>query len=63
MCNSTYCDTVEPNERLLHDKFAMYSSSKDGQRLNKQVLVFDPAVNATGIDSRSLQNHAARAWF
>ena len=48
VCNDTYCDTVESNNKLPKGKFAVYSSSQDGLRLHKQILEFASGVNATG---------------
>ncbi|XP_045158967.2 lysosomal acid glucosylceramidase-like [Mercenaria mercenaria] len=38
VCNSTYCDTVETEDVLPPDRFAVYVTTKSGSRLKKTVL-------------------------
>lgn len=37
-CNSTYCDTVEPDIKLPVNKFAVYVTTKSGSRFKKFIL-------------------------
>ncbi|KAJ8304057.1 hypothetical protein KUTeg_017640, partial [Tegillarca granosa] len=37
VCNASYCDKVEPNTQLHKGIFSVYTSSKDGDRLTKQL--------------------------
>ena len=38
VCNATYCDTVEPDNVLPSDKFAVYETTRSGDRMKKTVL-------------------------
>ncbi|KAH7713449.1 Protein GBA-4 [Aphelenchoides avenae] len=40
VCNSTYCDDVEPLGQLTNDQVAVYTSSKSGKRLTRSKLTF-----------------------
>ena len=51
VCNSTYCDTVEPVGQLKTGQFVIYSTTKSGQRFARSVSTFSSAVNTTGIFS------------
>lgn len=51
VCNSTYCDTVEPDTVLPHGQFAVYVTSKSGHRFMKSVLFGNKLTAATADDS------------
>ena len=46
VCNESYCDTVEAETTLTSNQFAVYSTSKSGDRLKKTVNEFQKASGA-----------------
>ena len=48
VCNATYCDTIEPNFRLSASQYAVYSTTKSGDRLEKTIHEFRKDVSHSG---------------
>ncbi|CAB3379701.1 Hypothetical predicted protein [Cloeon dipterum] len=49
VCNSTYCDTIDPAERVTAGKYLVYSSSIDGLRLEKSEGNFSDSTLPSGV--------------
>lgn len=47
VCNSTYCDTVEPNYKVING-YAVYTSTQDGLRLNRTTGTFTSSPSSKG---------------
>ncbi|XP_078602094.1 lysosomal acid glucosylceramidase-like isoform X1 [Branchiostoma floridae x Branchiostoma japonicum] len=47
VCNSTYCDGIEPNTRVQLPQFNLYRSSKAKERFSKKILTFTKTVPQT----------------
>lgn len=46
VCNDTYCDTIEEETKLPENQFAVYSTSKSGDRLKKRFYHFQKSSGA-----------------
>ena len=54
VCNSTYCDTVEPNSKVING-YAVYTSTQDGLRLNRTTGTFTSSPSSKG---KSIHPHS-----
>ncbi|CAH1798081.1 unnamed protein product [Owenia fusiformis] len=47
VCNSTYCDTVEPNIKVQKGSYSIYVSSKAGDRFKRNSNTFKSSLNSS----------------
>ncbi|KAF2880502.1 hypothetical protein ILUMI_25673 [Ignelater luminosus] len=49
VCNVLYCDTIAPVERVLSSKYVLYTTSKSGKRLQRDVQSFTNNITRSTI--------------
>lgn len=47
VCNQTYCDTIDPVEKIDKGRFFKYTSNEDGLRFNQDTGNFTNTTNST----------------